>query len=506
MSLSEKQKETAKECLEYILGKNPKYSDLKKEVEAKKEKIVTGETIVDWNRDYERKNPKKPKVGVAPKFFNQHKGILESIVNNTSFEVHNASVRAEYLRVNDSYSDAIERAKNFCDRVKLYLGPDEKPDDINTTATETEQSSQVLEIRQDIRKSYDLNGVRYYAYFLYYDENKKTFREAILGRAVITIDKNSKVHFENTRLPETINYNGYYESYLGEPSGLVIFNLSSGNGPRNLHIKAHCKRRQQNIIIASYLTYELGRIQAGNMVLQRIPNKAVDVYPDFYTIEKDLNDFDETNVPPQIVQFLRLKHKNYFRTYRGIYKLKDIPTILSRENEIHEDERIERFLEVGKMEIYLSFPMMRAKKDDVAFFKMVKKDIEDNTNYSVEMHYEKNNHWRDSATRVLEPKDDLMSLKTKRFFILFLEDVVELSYCFLQMGWCLAHSKHVILIAKVGTVSKTIQKMSKSSFFHLVIYKGNLKSLWDSSEDSELNGENLYDNVLSIIDHYTLNS
>lgn len=328
----------------------------------------------------------------------------------------------------------------------------------------------------------NLNGMRWYAYFLYYPQ--KANQEATLGRAVISVKHRAQkkiATLTNTALSKNVHYEGQYISFANLDNGIIVFNLNSDKEGRQLHIKVHCVDKKQQILIGNYLTYEDGHIQSGSILLENIPAKVKKPKPGAYSYKINPSGFLEIN--PTIRSFFSLKNDNYSRVFHDVQDLDSLQQTLDEHNP--HGEKNTWFLEKNPPEIFIAAPLFasllfghQAYED---FLANVVSELQKSLHPHAKINFNDKEAGYDENGK-LQPINNLYFLKTQRIFILLLGSSDILSFSMVQLGWALAYCKKVILVCDEKKISERFQHFDQS-VLEIIHYDADMLSAWTTSNN-----------------------
>ena len=323
----------------------------------------------------------------------------------------------------------------------------------------------------------DLSNTRYYAYFLYYPKSEK---EALIGRAVLSIDSFHGVHFTNTGLDDSRNYLGTYDAYMDMADGIIVFNLTCSDKGRQLHIKVYCRNKDQELRVGEFTTYENNKIQSGTILIEMAPKSVKNPKPESFSFIKNSSKYK--TLRKEIIDFFSLKNENFFLVPNEVKSYEELEEYLKKKT-THED-RMSWFLEKYTPEIFLASPSESSIMGDKMYIENIAADITKSFPKIKPIFKKGDEGFGDNNS--LAPIEGLNELKTKRFFVLFLEKTSNLSFSLIQLGWALTCCKVVVLVYKEGEVSERILKF-KDNILKTIPYKSSVAKNWTRDIAPKLN-------------------
>lgn len=344
------------------------------------------------------------------------------------------------------------------------------------------------------RNNTNLSGSMWRVYFLNYRrrdlyQRGEQYKEPLLGIGIISIDNNidqsakPSVSLKNTGIDSSADYIGKYTSFITIDNGILVFDMHVPTEPkRNLHIQLSCQDKNQEIMLGGYLSYEAGSIQLGKIIFHRMEDEDSELSPNCYSIYSNNELFKDIN--DTIIEYLTLRYKNYHKIESDIRTIKDLKDALHADMEF--EERNSKFLEKPIPEIFIAAPITGSNGFDESLLSTVRDDIQSEFGEDqVNVIFDKRGYNWLEYDDVPLPMQYLKSFKTKRFFILFLDDFEKFSFSFLQMGYALGFCKYIVLVHKKGVISDTVRNIEDLKLFTRFSYD-DLKDEWGNSVSKDL--------------------
>lgn len=494
---SENQIDRATKYYEILVGKrflNDILLKKNEDVEKPKESISLDKQIKAYelyeNKDREdwrkKKFGSKNKGGISYVSLNSTKNCIKWVVLGKSLDDINNEKTNNFESI-DSLLDKAEDTIKYCLDFIKYVK--------KKRSNSFPHKKSVQYLNKNISDN-TLSGTRWAVYFhhLRKEDYNKDFPEPVLGRSIIEIkdlsERKYPILFYNIDGISAENYSGTYKSHMNMPNkGLVIFDINADEEiekGRNIHIKVYCRSKHQEILLGQYVSYENGKVQSGRVVFQNISSSTKRIEPKVFSFIHNYEEFiSDEKVSSSIIEHLSIKSENFndgieddIRDLNALRKYLD-------DKRPFDKKRYERFLERQKPKIFLA----SADSDNIITPHIV--DIKKHLNkvfknkiyvsYKKGVMYQKIEEIRDSQYEIdqfgyRQPNRDFERLRSTRFFILFVGEIKNISYSYLQLGMAISVCKEVIVITKkgderlkTGLLSETIDKM-RSSVIHKIYY------------------------------------
>lgn len=378
-----------------------------------------------------------------------HKNLTIIIENKPIIETKKNTDGVPY----NSYEEALEVIEKKLSEIEKVLSYSNTEIIANTKSITTQDKN-------------SLSGCKWEVYYLYY--NKELYgREMILCKGVVEVGdffelgKHFNVQFKTPDIGNNVTYFGNYESLIKESEGIIIFNFESLFKGRKLHIKVYCRESSQQVLLGYFNTFEDLRIVSGKIMFY-LPEGAKLLKPCHYSYVNNITEYSQ--LEQTIVDYLlyrnisfhgtfndagtinklkkRISTYSVYRNKHSLFLEKPIPEllILSPQKGSLEPSSIGDTLELIQNDLIKQFPKNKLK---------VKLNMDND--FLVGRDY-----ITEDSQNLFLPIENLESINSKRFVILFIDNVDKLSYSFLAFGWALAHCKVAILVCKEGSVSDTI--------------------------------------------------
>jgi len=320
----------------------------------------------------------------------------------------------------------------------------------------------------------NLSDRSWFVYFLNY--NGKSNSEPMLGRALLKIDVNDKIHFFNTGTEGSVDYHAEvnekgYKAFTQLQEGIIRFNLTSSKSGRELHFKVSCFDKDQEIMTGQFVSFINSRIVSGSLILHNTNAEYYDQFTELkdqegvsnreqnlkkflgvYSIFESYDIGCFKSIPEAFIEYFRLKSYSHqilprkIATYSGLQKFLD-----NYDSHMHKNTW---FLEKEYPEIFLATPIYGSTGYNESLMVQVVKDLEFDLPRFRVFH-----NLRDSGRNEedkLEPMKNLKLLRSTRVFILFIETIEVASFSLIQLGWAISFCKTVILVCKESNVSERL--------------------------------------------------
>jgi hypothetical protein len=353
----------------------------------------------------------------------------------------------------DQFSDKTNKAKKYVKYIKLYL---------------KDREYRFEEIKEETQLHYEtsseLTGKVFQAYFL--NIKNGITKNAELGRAIFKTTKGLFAEFIFSDNYTETTYYGVYEFLKG--SQTIVFDLSTIDDTRHVHLKLRYTSPQDEIMLGLCLIYDQRNISSIRILLKQIKDSEEPEKPALLSYKEKEDQFK--NIDSTILAFLSIK-KNNFQTIpsddgRTINSLRILQTHVNKYSPF--DNKENSFLDFPKPILFVATP----KSSNNEHFKSVT-EIITKLKSKYKNHLNIQNREPDKK---LPPIDSLKIIRKTRIFVfIFTEKVEKASYSLVQLGWALAHCKQIILIYNRDVISNRFYKIKDSKFVHTHRYE-NLKS------------------------------
>lgn len=286
-------------------------------------------------------------------------------------------------------------------------------------------------------------------YFFYTNKDKKG-----IGRAALSID-NEVVVLKN--VPD-----GHSKNYTGKivPSWnpkIFSANLVDEKSHKQINIKLFSfDLLHDEIILGQYLGAEDFHIESGSIVLRRVfVNSLEDISVEYFYHNHHREQYYD--IPEQIVSYLQLKWLNYHKTPNSVFNLE----ALGQHLESYSENWGARSLVPHKVQVFFAIPNTAISDDEFTKTKPIVDSIIDNikSEYGEKAEFNKIISRSKSFNDMHSIPPSLTGLTRCNLFVWFHMGSELASFSTVQMGISFSYCQHAIIVYKMGTLSRGIQRL-----------------------------------------------
>lgn len=387
-----------------------------------------------------------------------------------SFQTHvglSKNYKWEYLSKNKG--DLTEKDKGFIkdsnkltraaersvDALKVYLDSDEAP----------KHKYSKLRIPQSF----------FEVYFFYVYKEKKG-----IGRAALSIKDNEAI-LQNIREEHSKDYSGKISRSWN--SKVYSANLIDSKTNKQIHFQLFSSSIENDeIILGQYLGAELFHIESGSLVLRRVFVSSLEEIPVGYFYH-DHNRDEYAKIPDEIVRFLQLKWLNYHKTPNTVFNMET----LLQHTENYKETWGTRSLVPKKLQVFFALPNSAVTSDEEfaktrpqinSIINNIKNKFADKADFNKIISREKSLKNR----HIIPPS--LSGLTRCNLFIWFYMGSDQASFSAIQTGISLSYCQQAIIIHKLHSLSKGIQRLRNLQHIDFITVDGELsKDMSDHIEE-----------------------
>lgn len=287
-----------------------------------------------------------------------------------------------------------------------------------------------------------------------------------IGKAVIIIDDQERATLENVPDEQSESYSGKY--WIEDK--IICFDFKSNISDKTLYIKCHFVSRYDEIMLGAYITTDNNRIVHGSLVFNAVNSEEKPAVLSY-------KNSSFNNIPIEIRKYLSIKWRNYFKVPNPVSNLQLLNETISYYNESWEH----RFIETEKPTIYFAMPTLALS---TVRYNKFRENLMVLVN-SLCKKYQGSFNFNQISTRkeqedLLSSRPDLNLLSTSRLFILIVMKHEGGSFAMVQLGWALAHCKHIVVFYEEGSITGTILRLSNTDKGSIVFHsRPNIGESWN---------------------------
>lgn len=287
-----------------------------------------------------------------------------------------------------------------------------------------------------------------------------------IGKSCIILINKTNAELQNVPDEVSEQYSGIYR----KEAGILCFDFVALNSKKSLHIKTYLIKNNDEILLGSYVTTDVGRIIHGSIVLMSTES------PQQSALISKENDEELKLLPNAIINYLSVKWRNYHKVPYPYNTLSGLEEFVRK----YQEKWARRFIEREKTDVYFAIPGMAISNEDGSKYRVILKKILEDLKNSYELTHAFNFMIsRDKRKDSPSAKPNLGVVSNSSIFFLIYMHGTKASFSLVQLGWAMAHCKLVVVFYEENSLSKTILRLASDTMVFHSFVDISSESVWD---------------------------